>query len=535
MLSTTIIVFREVLEMSLILGVVLVATRGLVGRGRWLTAGLVAGVAGSCIVALSAGAISDAISGMGQEVFNASVLLLAAVLIGWTVVWMKRHAMYLAQRLKAVGEAVAEGKRPLYIIAVVMMLAILREGSEIVLLTYGVLLSGQTVLSVVTGGLLGLVAGALIGAGIYFGLIKMATRYFFSVTGVLLTFLAAAMVSQAVQILGSAGFIPVMTSPLWDSSWLLSERGMVGSVLQTLVGYSAQPTGIQLAAYLATLGVIGLLLKSFGGAAVARVRGTSQAVGVPGTAGVGKGRGARAAVIGVLIAGMAGLVLPVDAVATKKVYSPNAEYRELEVEARGSYDVDDNALRDGKQKQKYAVGYGFTERWFTEIYGEIEKSPGDDFEFTAIEWEHRLRLFEPGEKWLDVGLYAAYEWSLQGGHADKFEAKVLLQKEQGRLLHITNLILEQQVGSHATEATEAGLAWSTRYRLRRNFEPGVELHSNFGELKDIGPYRDQTHLLGPVFYGKLGKMKYDVGYLFGISSASPNGTLKWILEYEFYF
>jgi high-affinity iron transporter len=485
---------------------------------------------------------------MGQEVFNASVLLLAAVLIGWTVVWMKRHATKLAERLKTVGQAVVEGRRPLYVIAVVVTLAVLREGSEIVLLTYGVILSGETLLGVIAGGLLGLAVGSLVGAAIYLGLIKIGTRYFFLITGLLLTFLAAAMASQAVELLGAAGFIPIMSSPLWDTTHILSERGVVGSVLHTLIGYSAQPTGIQMAAYLVTLGAIALLLKSFGNKArvpianrkpvhygrmsTARISATSQRTGAGDRS---PRRQSGPAVLGALVIMLGGVALPADVLATKKVYSPSVEYRELEVETRGSYDVDDRALMDGRQKHKYAVGYGFAERWFTEIYGEIEKSPGSDFDFTALEWENRFQLFETGEKWLDVGLYFAYELSLEDNHADKIEAKVLLQKEQGRLVHLSNLILEQQVGSDATEATEAGLAWSTRYRLQRTFEPGLELHSDFGELKDIGPYRDQKHLLGPVFYGKLGKIKYDVGYLFGISDASADGVLKWIIEYEFFF
>ncbi len=523
MLSIAVIVFREVLEISLILGVVLAATRGLVGRGRWITAGMLGGVAGACVIAFSAGAISDAISGMGQEVFNATVLLLAAVLIGWTVVWMKRHARHLAKHLKEVGRAVAEGKRPFYILAVVVMLAVLREGSEIVLLTYGVLLSGQSVLSVVTGGLLGLAVGSLVGAAIYFGLIKMATRYLFSVTSFLLVFLAAAMVSQAVQILGAAGFIPVMASPLWDTSAILSERGLVGNILHTLVGYSAQPTALQFAAYLFTLGAITVLLKSFGG--------TSRS----GSGQVRDNRRPRTAALGAILLVAGGLALPISAEATKKIYSPSVEYREFEVEFRGSYDVDSNDTRDGKQKHKYAVGYGITQRWFSDVYVELEKQATGSFRSTALEWENRVQLFEPGERWLDAGLYLAYEVALEDGHADKFEAKVLLQKEQGRLVHITNLTLEKQIGLNAGEATEAEAAWSTRYRLRKTFEPGVELHSEFGELVNTIPYRDQKHLLGPVFYGKLGKVKYDIGYLFGISSAASDGMLKWIVEYEFYF
>ena len=74
MLASLLIVFREVLEAGLIVGIVLAATRGLAGRGTWIAGGIVGGVAGAAMIAAFAGAISDALSGAGQEVFNASVL-----------------------------------------------------------------------------------------------------------------------------------------------------------------------------------------------------------------------------------------------------------------------------------------------------------------------------------------------------------------------------------------------------------------------------------------------------------------------------
>lgn len=264
MFSLAIIVFREVLEIALILGVVLVATRGLPGRGRWVLVGLGVGIIGSGALAFGAGAISEAVEGMGQEFFNATVLLLAATLIGWTVVWMKRHSVMLSRRMKAVGKEVATGKRPLYVIATVVSMAVLREGSEIVLLTYGVMISGGTLVQLLIGGGAGLLAGVLAGACIYWGIIKVATRYMFAVTSALLTFLAAGMVSQAIEILGSTGFFPVLDRPIWDTSGLLSEHSILGSTLHTLVGYSAQPTGIQLGGFVLTLGVILILLHLYG-------------------------------------------------------------------------------------------------------------------------------------------------------------------------------------------------------------------------------------------------------------------------------
>jgi hypothetical protein len=244
----------------------------------------------------------------------------------------------------------------------------------------------------------------------------------------------------------------------------------------------------------------------------------------------------RRPIILVALLAFVGLSSPGRALATKKVYSPIVEFGELELEARGSYDVDKSTSRDGAQVQKYAIGYGVTPHWFVEMYGEVEKDPGDKYQFTSLEWESRYQLFEQGERWLDAGLYFAYEATLEDGHADQAEAKLLLQKETGRFLHLANVILEKQLGANAEEGTEAGLAWSTRYRLRPAFEPAIEIHSDFGEIAGFESYAKQQHFVGPVFYGHVARyIKYDIGYLFGISNAAADGMLKWILEYEFRF
>lgn len=229
---------------------------------------------------------------------------------------------------------------------------------------------------------------------------------------------------------------------------------------------------------------------------------------------------------------------PPDAHATKKVYSPYVEKGELELELKGAYDFDDDAAADGAQKHKAAIGYGMTDSWFSEVNGELERggAPGEDFEFSAVEWENRFQIFEPGEHWLDLGLYAAYEIALEEEHADKAEAKLLLARNAGKFTHYANVILEKEVGAHAEEGTELGLAWSSRYRCKPELEPGFEIHSDFGPLNESEPFDEQRHQAGPALYGELpGGFKYDAGYLFGLSSAAPDGELKWILEYEMRF
>ena len=71
MFATAIIVFREVLEASLLVGIVAAATRAVPARNRWLAAGILAGLAGSALVALFTERIAAMASGIGQELFNA--------------------------------------------------------------------------------------------------------------------------------------------------------------------------------------------------------------------------------------------------------------------------------------------------------------------------------------------------------------------------------------------------------------------------------------------------------------------------------
>jgi len=144
---------------------------------------------------------------------------------------------------------------------------VLREGSEVVLFLYGVAAQGGlSTASVLAGGSLGLVAGAAVSAAMYFGLLTIPAHRLFSVTGWLITLLAAGMASQAVLFLQNGGYLQFLMTPLWDTSWLLPEAGegvlgIVGRMLHTLIGYSDQPDGLQLIAYLGTIVVINVLMR----------------------------------------------------------------------------------------------------------------------------------------------------------------------------------------------------------------------------------------------------------------------------------
>ncbi|HEY4857296.1 MAG TPA: FTR1 family protein, partial [Xanthobacteraceae bacterium] len=137
MLGALIIVFREVIEAGLIIGIVLAVTRGVPGRGRWVGAGVLAALVGAGLLALFAETIASAFEGAGQELFNAGVLGIAVVMLMWHNLWMAGHGQEMAASMAEVGKAVSAGKRPLAALAMVVGLATLREGSEVVLFLYG--------------------------------------------------------------------------------------------------------------------------------------------------------------------------------------------------------------------------------------------------------------------------------------------------------------------------------------------------------------------------------------------------------------
>ena len=261
MLGALIIVFREVIEAGLIVGIVMAATRGVPHRGRWVSIGIGGGVLGACIVALFAGVISEAFAGSGQELFNASVLGVAVIMLMWHNAWMARHGREIAAEMRSIGTAVSEGVKPLTALAIVVGIAVLREGSEVVLFLYGIMASGTTASSLLLGGVLGIAAGAAFTGLTYIGLLAIPTRHIFSVTTWLIALLAAGMAAQSVQFLNNGGMLNVLERTIWDTSEILSEGSLFGRLLHTLIGYTERPTELQLLVYLGTLFAMFLLMR----------------------------------------------------------------------------------------------------------------------------------------------------------------------------------------------------------------------------------------------------------------------------------
>jgi high-affinity iron transporter len=264
MLGALLIVFREVVEAGLIVGIVLAVTQGMAGRNLLIAGGIVAGLIGASVVAAFAGVLSELFEGSGQELFNASVLILAAIMLGWHNIWMARHGREIAEEMFAVGRSVFAGNKPPSALAIVIAVAVLREGSEVVLFLYGIVVShNETGWSIALGGVLGLAAGIALSALTYVGLIQIPARRLFQVTSALIALMAAGMAAQAIAFLAQADIATALGARIWDTSRFIADDSILGRVLHTLFGYTDRPTELQFLVYLATLALILGLMRVF--------------------------------------------------------------------------------------------------------------------------------------------------------------------------------------------------------------------------------------------------------------------------------
>ncbi|MDR3500470.1 MAG: FTR1 family protein [Parvibaculum sp.] len=525
MLATLIIVFREVIEAALVISIVAAATKGISGRNRWLALGVGAGILGACLVAGFAGQIASSLEGSGQEIFNASILFLAVLMLGWHNIWMGSHGRELAAEMSAVGRDVMSGAKPLYAVAIAVGIAVLREGSEVALFLYGIAAGGGlTASGLLVGGAIGLVAGAALGYALYKGLVVLSTRTLFAVTSWMILLLAAGLAAQGANFLVQAGILSPLGEAMWDTSWLLSDQTIFGKMLHTLIGYTARPTPIQLIFYVATIVVIGGLMKIMSGAAPKKSAGVVAALAV------------TAVAAGLLPGGKA-------EAADLYIYSPYVEKGEAEVEYQGYRTFGSDPSKDNEQKQTVSFGYGVTDYWATEIGGNWMRDPGGKTHFDSTEWENRFQLTDQGEYFVDLGFATEYEHVRnRDGDSDEIDFGPVIAKDIGDTTTTANLIFERLLGPHADGGLGVTYRLQERWRLDEAFEPAIEAYGEFGRVNNLGSVDEQEHRAGPAIQGAVngpnwfpGKFRYNVGYLFGLTSATARGTLKTVMEYELRF
>lgn len=519
MLATAIIVFREILEAALIIGIVLAATQGVPHRNWWTGSGVLLGIIGAIAVATIADHIIEMADGMGQELFNSLILFAAVFMLAWHNIWMAKHGRELTIRMKAVGVAVKENNEPMFALTLVVGLAVLREGSEIVLFLNG-LAAGGTAWSVMTvGGLIGLLIGALVGIALYFGLLRIPTKYLFSVTSWMILLLAAGMSATAAKFLSQADVLSFWETRVWDISNILPNDSLIGSLLHTLIGYDASPTGMQLAFYIITMLIIGGCMKWINDSTEKNKKPFLNSA------------------VAALFLMTIGLTDRSHAGPASHPYSPHVEYGETEFELHGGVYNDDDKTVDGERQWKLGIGHGMTTWWFSEIETEWEKDPYEGTKYSGFEWVNIFQLTEAGEYWVDLGLFAEFKFPDNHDDANKIEIGPMLEKEIGNTVSNLNLIFVRDFGKQADHDTEFEYTAQVKWRGDKHLQYGLQALGETGEVEDSNELGDQEHKMGPALFAELpgnehGKVKFNTALLFGMTDDTPDETLRFTLEYE---
>jgi len=253
LLSSVILVLREVLEAALLFSLLMVLSKRLGISCRWVLVALVVGLLGAAVYGFNIDRISEAFDGVGQEVVNALLQISIYVLLCVLATFAVRRSR---------GRAVSS-ELLIAMMVVTVTLAIVREGSEIMIYLSAFTQLPDQVGPVMAGSAIGLGIGVSVGAVLYYALLSLSRSAAIVAGAVLLTLVAAAMASQSGQLLIQADWLPSQY-PVWDSSWLLSEYSVTGQLLYALIGYEATPTPLQLFIYVAAILII-IAVVAFGG------------------------------------------------------------------------------------------------------------------------------------------------------------------------------------------------------------------------------------------------------------------------------
>ena len=227
------------------------------------------------------------------------------------------------------------------------------------------------------------------------------------------------------------------------------------------------------------------------------------------------------------------------------VRSPLVTYREVEFEHNGSVTFDRKSDLNKDQSYTYSVGVGLTTFWQLELEAETGAPPQGNLSHQATTLENTFQLTPQGKYWADLGFYFEYAHAAHRGAADTVQFGPLVQKETPGfgnygLLHTLNLLFEKEVGPYSINRTGFQPRWQSRVLLNPFFQPGFEIYGSIDNLALTHKFDDQLSNMGPMFAGSYnfapyGKIKYELGYLVGITPSTPRGTVRWKFEYEISF
>ena len=270
MISSFIIVFREVLEAALIVGIVLsyIKRQNLNSFIVYVWSGTAAGVGASALGAVLFAWLAGGFSGRSEELFEGIVMLAGAVLLTTLILWIikeENHIKKLESRVEQ--HTVAHRGVGLFF---VIFIAVFREGVETIIFFHS--------LTITQGGwqwigaAIGFVCALLLGFLIFIVEKKIRLGLFFKVTNIFLLLFAGGMIAYGIHELQDAGVVPVLIKHIYDINPvvvkegaypLFHDEGYIGGILKELIGYNGNPSFLEMTIYIAYIVSIVFVWVSF--------------------------------------------------------------------------------------------------------------------------------------------------------------------------------------------------------------------------------------------------------------------------------
>lgn len=258
-----IVALREGIEAALIVSILLayLTQLGRSDRARTIWWGTALAVAISALIGTIIFVVGAEFEGTAEQLFEGLVTLTAVTVLTWMIFWMRRQGARIKSDLQArVDSALVAGGLAL---AALAFTAVLREGIETALFLFaaakGTAVGAGGVTEQLAGAFLGLVVAAVLGVLLYRGGIRMNLRSFFRLTGWILVVVAAGLFAYSIHELQEAGWFPFLLSTPFDISATLPDDAGLGAVLRGLIGYNADPSALEVVAWIGYLVVVGTL------------------------------------------------------------------------------------------------------------------------------------------------------------------------------------------------------------------------------------------------------------------------------------
>lgn len=270
-IASFIITFRETLEAALVVGIILayLAKTNNKKYNKSVYFGIISAIILSLIAAVIFRILSFSFEGRAEEIFEGTIMLIAAFLLTFMILWMmkRRHVAHeIREHLSTEIE-----KRQKFGLFSVTFIAVLREGIETVLFLGALAFTAGSVS--LFGGIAGVVAAIILGYIFFKGTAKINLKMFFNITSVILILFAAGLVAHGVHEFQEAGIIPTVVEEVWDINPpapreaegiypALHEKGSIGSVAKGLLGYNGNPSLIEVLSYIGYIILILILWKN---------------------------------------------------------------------------------------------------------------------------------------------------------------------------------------------------------------------------------------------------------------------------------